>query len=362
MIDPTTCRRINPNYHHDFTHEKGAHGKLASPAVSVEQGEAWGDSASRNGLERKQRTSSAFREQDLLVASPVVLGFDLSEKCWLEFSLAGLQEIEWAEHPLQSVFLPAPTKSDLRFLESLVRSHVPRAHAQALQVKQKGLNIVLHGPPGFGKTMTANALVEHLKRPRYTLRASDLGHSAASIAQALDEAIETTRTWNAILQLDAADMYLEARQAYDTHHNSAVATFLQFMERHRSVLILTTDRLEHFDPSVLGYIHFALHFESPDRKTRRLIWKHHIAQSDRALQRDISEASDLSELDVDMLSKRVLNGRQIAGLVQVARGIADFEESALMPRHFEHVLRSAEHLERDVQGGDSYRDAMRQYF
>jgi hypothetical protein len=35
-----------------------------------------------------------FTEEELLISSPVVLGFDLSEKCWLEFSVSGLHEIQ----------------------------------------------------------------------------------------------------------------------------------------------------------------------------------------------------------------------------------------------------------------------------
>jgi SpoVK/Ycf46/Vps4 family AAA+-type ATPase len=187
-----------------------------------------------------------------------------------------------------------------------------------MPAKKKGINIVLHGPSGFGKTMTATALAEHLKRPQYTLRPSDLELDAASMAQTLDEFIEATHSWNAILLVDAADVYLEARQIYDPQHSSILTTFLRFMERHQGVLILTTDRWNHFDHSVLGHVHMGLRLDSPNFETRRKIWKQQLTLSGEDLTRpDVVRVPELNDEDLDSLSKRELSGRQVSWVLVV---------------------------------------------
>ena len=61
-----------------------------------------------------------FTEEDLLIASPVALGFAFSEKLWLEISVSGIKEIEWNEGAYDSLVLPDNQKA---IVKGLVRSH-----------------------------------------------------------------------------------------------------------------------------------------------------------------------------------------------------------------------------------------------
>ena len=61
-----------------------------------------------------------FTEEELLIASPVVLGFAFSEKLWLEFTVSGINDIEWNEGAFDSLVLPDNQKS---IVKALVESH-----------------------------------------------------------------------------------------------------------------------------------------------------------------------------------------------------------------------------------------------
>lgn len=61
-----------------------------------------------------------FSDEELLIASPVVLGFAFSEKLWLEFTVSGINEIDWNEGAFDSLVLPDNQKS---IVKALVESH-----------------------------------------------------------------------------------------------------------------------------------------------------------------------------------------------------------------------------------------------
>ena len=61
-----------------------------------------------------------FTEEEFLIASPVVLGFAFSEKLWLEFTVSGINEIDWNEGAFESLVLPSNQKA---IVKALVESH-----------------------------------------------------------------------------------------------------------------------------------------------------------------------------------------------------------------------------------------------
>ncbi|KAH5617453.1 hypothetical protein HBI23_256600 [Parastagonospora nodorum] len=135
MVDPATFRRVNPNYpyankwehvdHEDRVRASIDRGPtdLAKTAgthtcAPYEEHTRTQCHSSRKPLQRcsaivskvscevdsiaEPSERARFTEEELLVSSPVVLGFDLAEKCWLEFSVSGLHEIQWNENALHS--------------------------------------------------------------------------------------------------------------------------------------------------------------------------------------------------------------------------------------------------------------------
>lgn len=106
--------------------------------------------------------------------------------------------------------------------------------------KGQGMIMLLTGPPGVGKTLTAESgtyslrccaapwlilrpVAEHLRRPLYKVGAGDLGISASSVERCLDVALKLCSHWQAVLLIDEADVFMEARTANNLQRNELVS-------------------------------------------------------------------------------------------------------------------------------------------
>jgi hypothetical protein len=262
----------------------------------------------------------AFTEEELLIASPVVVGFSLSEKCWLEFPLSGIEEVKWDSEAYASLVLPHCIKQELR---DLVRGHrLVEAHTvdDGFLSKGMGLNILLHGPPGVGKTLTCEAMAEHLGRPLYVITAGEISGGAESVEQQLSDVFAMAHAWRAIVLLDDADVFLEARQPGDMYRNSIVSVFLQCLESHQGVLFLTLNRVETIDEGLQCRLQTGVRYERLSVMARKKIWQHHLGKVEQCVAGDEESGKRLksfSEVEYDELSKRVLNGRQVSSLTAV---------------------------------------------
>jgi ATPase family associated with various cellular activities (AAA) len=299
MVDPAIHRRINPNYQVSTVKPKedeeyfsmsddsdddscsccggsssSDHGKKDNrtpssddekprkrfKVVEDENGdhhvvEVNSDDENEENTPRKEKLDSlahrskadSFTDDELLIASPVVLGFAFSEKLWLEFTVSGIRDVEWNEFAYDFLVLPENHKS---IVKSLVTSHKFSAAKNIDDVisgKGKGLVAVLHGPPGTGKTLTAEGIAELLKCPLYMVSAGELGTDPRVLERSLTDILDIAHAWGAVLLLDEADVFLEKRSIHDIHRNALVSIFLRLLEYFQGILFLTTNRVETFD-------------------------------------------------------------------------------------------------------------------
>ena len=120
--------------------------------VQVEVGED-GQELQKEKLENIEQgfeVQRTFSDEELLIASPVVLGFAFSEKLWLEFTVDGVRDIEFNEFAFESLVLPEKQKG---IVKALVESHTSESSERkniddVIQGKGRGLVAILHGPPG----------------------------------------------------------------------------------------------------------------------------------------------------------------------------------------------------------------------
>ncbi|KAF1850496.1 uncharacterized protein K460DRAFT_16776 [Cucurbitaria berberidis CBS 394.84] len=409
MVDPEIFRRINPNYslsyikHDELDHEEEEEEDddddedccCGSDEDNEEEKETdklrvvmWKDKkgkkhpirvpqsvidketndksdvnleGSDDGTDSKRHV---FTEEELLIASPVVLGFAFSEKLWLEFSLSGIDEIKWNDEAFDSLVLPDRIKQNLKGLVSSHRFNAAKTIDDVIQGKGKGLNVVLHGPPGVGKTLTGESIAEYLKCPLYAVSAGELGTNSRTLEQDLNRIMDITHSWGAILLLDEADVFLEARQPHDIHRNSLVSVFLRLTEYYQGILFLTTNRVETFDEAFQSRIHMGIRYDNLSAKARKKIWMHHVGKVEQMAGQVKGAEPNLkpfNDADYDELSKRVMNGRQIKNMVKTSQSIALAEKAVFSMEHVKRVLEVAEAFEDDMRGGKGYRDAMRQY-
>ncbi|KAJ4323113.1 hypothetical protein N0V84_004513 [Fusarium piperis] len=314
---------------------------------------------SGDGEGSEEEETFEFTDEEYLIASPVFLGFSFSEKHWLELSVSGIGDIKWNDKAWDSLVLEPETKDLIKALVKSRKYHAANTIDDVIQGKGKGLVTVLHGPPGTGKTLTAEGISELLKCPLYMASAGELGTDSRYLEAELQKILDTCHAWGAILLLDEADVFLEKRNMHDIQRNALVSIFLRQLEYFQGILFLTTNRVETFDEAFQSRIHIALRYDTLDAKAKRTIFQMFL---DRVRALGKLKVEPLKEDDWTYLSKQELNGREIKNVISSAQDLAVNKGEALSMRHIKQVLNVHANFGRDLRGGTGYEDAMRSYF
>ena len=167
-------------------------------------------------------------KDEMLLCSSTVLGFALSSHRWIEMRIDDLAEVEWSKDAIDRLVLD---KRQKKVLSSLINSPVftHGVEGDVIGWKGQGLVMLLHGAPGTGKTLTAESVCESLKRPLYIVSGGELGASPDEVEKTLQDILELSKLWKAVILIDEADVFLEERSAHDIVRNNFVSGgFLPF--------------------------------------------------------------------------------------------------------------------------------------
>ncbi|EKM57276.1 uncharacterized protein PHACADRAFT_254960 [Phanerochaete carnosa HHB-10118-sp] len=326
MIDRANFRRHNPNY------------ELPQIKRQVEGDDSgWGSppplDPNRNVRTLSVQTHAPQDEPDeeptdeeLMLASPVLHGFSLTDKTWLEFNVQKIAEIEWNDEAFEKLVLPAGRKTLMR---SLVEAHkADLGFDDFVKGKGHGLVINLFGPPGVGKTLSAEATSEHVRSPLYVIGGGDLGTTAGELDTALQKVFDIATHWKAIVLIDEADVFLEQRSLHDLERNAMVAVFLRHLEYYRGILFLTTNRVRTFDEAFLSRIHIALHFRELSHEAKMQVWSSFLQKV----------GTDMPQEQLERLAERDINGRQIKNATRTANSLAAGRGEKLHYGHLAETL------------------------
>lgn len=177
--------------------------------------------------------------------------------------------------------------------------------------------MVLHGPPGVGKTLTAESVAEYTQKPLFPINVGELTMET-SVVPRLQDVFDKASRWDAVLLLDEADVVLEQRSFEDLKRNGIVSVFLRMLEYYEGILFLTTNRLGTMDSAFQSRIHLAVRYKPLNPASRRQIWRNFIDRLDKSEQTAKAELlenlADLEQWDV--------NGRQIRNILTVAQSLA----------------------------------------
>ncbi|TFK23738.1 P-loop containing nucleoside triphosphate hydrolase protein [Coprinopsis marcescibilis] len=338
MIDRATFRRINAGYVFpnpvppkanvpDMTNprnqvydEFGNYANQPPPPMVATGGDVVQQSSVADAPDRANLT-----EEEFLLTPAAVYGFSLADKAWLEFNIELVKDVEWNSEAFSNLVLPQGRKD---LLQSLVESHHRElGFDDFIRGKGHGLVVNLYGPPGVGKTFSAEATSEHVQRPLYVIGGGDLGTTAQELDTALERVFDVATAWKAIVLIDEADVFLEQRSLHELDRNAMVAVFLRHVEYYRGILFLTTNRVSTFDEAFLSRIHVALHFDHLSQESKEQVWAAFIKKA--------GAADSITPEQVRELAKRDINGRQIKNAVRTAHSLAAGRGSEIS---FEHII------------------------
>ncbi len=192
------------------------------------------------------------------------------------------------------------------------------------------VKILLYGPSGTGKTITAQALAGEVGADLFKVDSSNLvsswvGESTKNVKKAFHEFYKYARISKKkiFLFMNEADQLLSARgtiaQAADKEYNQMQNILLEELENFDGVFIATTNLADLFDTAWNRRFNIKIRFEVPKYETRLKLWKVHI-----------SDKMPLgSDVDFNKLAEYELAGGSIANVIYNAARKAALRETGL---------------------------------
>ena len=146
-------------------------------------------------------------------------------------------------------------------LEAFFCDHIIDIIEDRERYKKLGIDfpsaIILHGPPGCGKTFAVDALIEYLDLPSFTISSGSIGspyihQTSMKIASVFEAAIKQAPS---IIVIDEMEAYLSARAGeFHSHKVEEVAEFLREIPealKNNVLIIGMTNMIDKIDPAIL---------------------------------------------------------------------------------------------------------------
>lgn len=140
------------------------------------------------------------------------------------------------------------------------------------------VSVLMSGPPGTGKTMTAQVLASRLGLELYKIDLSQIvdkyiGETEKRLKTVFDQAEKS----NMVLFFDEADVLLgkrgEVKEAKDKYANTEVAYLLQRMEEYQGIVLMATNLAGNMDSAFFRRFRYHLVFSFPNEEMRRRLWQ-----------------------------------------------------------------------------------------
>ncbi|KAI0431096.1 hypothetical protein F5Y09DRAFT_206730 [Xylaria sp. FL1042] len=261
---------------------------------------------------------------DFLLTTPAfVWGYNMWEKSWKKLAIDNVNEVDWDEKAFDNLVIDPDSKD---VIQALVTNKIRNSMSTDLvRGKGSGLILLLHGPPGTGKTLTAESVAEHARKPLYRVTCGDIGTKPEAVEQYLKRVLNLGKSWDCVVLLDEAEVFLQERSLEDIERNALVSVFLRNLEYYDGILILTSNRVGTFDEGFRSRIQLAIHYPKLEQPERRRVWDNFVNRldGDPIASGDIDIRNLRSNLTE--LSKFDLNGREIRNAINVARPLAKSE-------------------------------------
>jgi len=261
----------------------------------------------------------------LLPEHPVVYMYDLQAHEAIIVHAADIKPYEYQTGIARLLVLPSDEK---RLLEVL-REGIRMADKDIVHGKTGGCLIIIQGPPGVGKTLSAQVFAEQNKRPLYEVQCAQLGIQPEEVEENLRQALLRTRRWNAVLLINEADVFIR-RRAEDIVQNAIVGVFLRLLESMDGICFLTTNQGTQIDDAIYSRAMVHLKYEYPDEEGRVAICR------DQSKLQGLHIPDDVART---LAKKHSLSGRDIRQLVKLAKLLHLSEGNGITLKDLEWALR-----------------------
>ncbi|KAL1606256.1 hypothetical protein SLS60_003658 [Paraconiothyrium brasiliense] len=277
-----------------------------------------------------------------------------------------LRDTQASDLSLDDLVLPYHQKS---ILTSVTHGQL-RGSLSSNSSRRSGLVILFHGPPGVGKTVTAETLAARLNKPLMTLDVADFEGKTKETERNITSLFFQADRWGCILLMREAELVLEQRRHMDREGNNIVTgqfpsnrkTFAKLVPVFRNALahfsgtlILTTNRVRTLDMSLKSHIHLKLYFPLLIMDAYLQLWKLELRRLSRRCE-TLNQEILLDYIDIMRFATRLyqeapdgqigLNGREIKNAIATAYAIAQSEADGkrciqLKEGHFRVVQESS---------------------
>jgi hypothetical protein len=201
---------------------------------------------------------------------------DLHQYVWVHVDQMRLYEYKPALK--QKLVLP-PEQTDLI---DILTAEMDVLMEDIVEGKSGGTTVLCAGPPGVGKTLTAEVYSEIIQRPLYRVHSGQLGLNVAAMETALKDILTRAQRWGAVMLIDEADVYIKRRDD-NIAMNAVVGVFLRVLEYFNGLLFLTTNRVDDIDEAIVSRCIALIRYYPPDADARRRIWRVMAEQFDLSL-------------------------------------------------------------------------------
>ncbi|KAI0871174.1 AAA family ATPase [Hypoxylon argillaceum] len=302
----------------------------------------------------------------IYVFPSTIPGYNMRNKTWIDLKVDDIKDITWNKQSFDHLALDSATKE---LLQTLIMSQIASEKGtDSIKEKGNGLNILLHGGPGTGKTFTAESIAELAEKPLLCATSGDIGIQPEEAEKYLEAVLYLRKVWGCIVLIDEADVFLEQRSLDNLEHNALVSIFLRVLEYSKGILILTSSRVSTFDETFRSRIHLSIHYDNLTTGQRTKIWKTFFSQlqtinldgssktgfptsaslrglgdlsgSRKRKFEDAETGIDFDDVECFLgeLAAFGLNGHQIRNAITAARQYASFKGVAMDHEHLKHVI------------------------
>jgi hypothetical protein len=243
------------------------------------------DVARRFALTRTQITRAAAGAAD----ARTVAGGDGTPRAWMfdaaraqcNDALGSLAVKIVSPFRWHDLVLPASLREQLQAVAGAIanRHVVYDEWGMAMGTAGRGINVLLSGSSGTGKSTSAGVIASEIGLDLYRIDLSTLvSKYIGETEKNIERVFAAARDSNAILFFDEADALFgrrsEVKDAHDRYANIEVAYLLQKMEGHdAAAVILGTNLASNLDDAFARRMHFVVDFPLPDATQRRQLWR-----------------------------------------------------------------------------------------